>query len=283
MMKKKFAIIIGCLIIFFSASALSAEKNNMDVVLVMDSTGSMKKSDPLFLRMPAAKLFISLLDKHDRASVVSFTDSAEILSPSVLLDSEDSKNTISGAVDKITSTGLHTNLYEALNKGMEILREEKRPGSENIIVFMSDGIMDTGDTEKDKALIEKLKTDLTNTLIDYGIKVYAIAFTGQSDIQLLERLSKRTGGFFQLAPTDRDLHIVFESIFESLKAPDMLPMNANSFLIDKSIEEVTVVATKDSPDTTIKLNAPDGEKYSSENKPPETEWFVSGNFEMMTI
>jgi len=282
-MKKIFAIIIGCLIIFISIGSHSAEKKNMDVVLVMDNTGSMKKSDPLFLRIPAAKLFISLLDKHDRASIVSFTDSTEVLSPSVLLDSENAEDTLSRAIDKITSTGLHTNLYEAINRGIEVLGEEKRPGSEKIIVFMSDGIMDTGDPEKDKALIEKLKTGLTKTLIDYGIKVYAIAFTEESDTQLLERLSKQTGGFYNLASTDRDLHIVFESIFESLKAPDMLPMNASGFLIDKSIEEVTIVATKDSPDTTIKLNAPDGEKYSFENKPPDTEWFVSSNFDMMTI
>jgi len=282
-MKKEFAIIIGCLIIFFSTGAYTAEKKNMDVALVMDSTGSMKKSDPLFLRIPAAKLFISLLDQHDRVSVVSFTDSAEILGSSLMLDSKSGKDTLSRAVDKITSTGLHTNLYEALKRGIEVLGEEKRPGNEKIIVFMSDGIMDTGDPEKDKALIEKLETDLTTMLIDYGIKVYAIAFTGQSDTQLLERLSKQSGGFYNRAATDKDLHIVFESIFESLKAPDMLPMSANGFLIDKSIEEVTIVATKDSPDTTIKLSAPDGEKYSFENKPPDTGWFISSNFDMMTI
>jgi hypothetical protein len=283
MMKKKLEIIVACLIILFSAISHSAEKKNMDVVLVMDSTGSMKKTDPLFLRIPAAKLFISLLDKNDRAGVISFSDSAELLSSSVLVDSDNGKNTLFQAVDKITSAGLHTNLYEALNKGIEVLGAEKRPGSEKIIVLMSDGIMDTGDPEKDKALIEKLKTDLTKMLIDNGIKVYAIAFTGQSDTQLLEGVSKQTGGFYNLAMTDRDFHVVFASIFESLKAPDMLPMSGNGFLIDKSIEEVTIVTTKDSPDTTIKLSAPDGKKYSSGNKPPDTEWFASSNFDMMTI
>jgi hypothetical protein len=282
-MKKIFEIIVACLIILFSAISHSAEKKNMDVVLVMDSTGSMKKTDPQFLRIPAAKLFISLLDKNDRAGVISFSDFAELLSSSVLLDSENSKNTLFQAVDKITSAGLHTNLHEALNKGIEVLGAEKRPGSEKVIVFMSDGIMDTGDPEKDKALIEKLKSDLTKILIDNGIKVYAIAFTGQSDTQLLERVSKQTGGFYNLAMTDRDLHVVFASIFESLKAPDMLPVSGNGFLIDKSIEEVTIVTTKDSPDTTIKLSAPDGKKYSSGNKPLDTEWFASSNFDMVTM
>ena len=130
MMKKKLGTIVACLIILFSAISHSAEKKNMDVVLVMDSTGSMKKTDPLFLRIPAAKLFISLLDKNDRAGVISFSDSAELLSSSVLLDSENGKNTLFQAVDKITSAGLHTNIYEALNKGIEVLGAEKRPGSE---------------------------------------------------------------------------------------------------------------------------------------------------------
>lgn len=283
-MKSKALIVINFIAIIFIADiAHAVNKNNMDVVLVMDSTGSMKKTDPLSLRIPAAKLFISLLDKNDHAGVISFSDSAVPLSPLISLDSDSSKNILSQAIDKITSTGLHTNLYEAFNKGLEALSAEKDSGREKIIVLMSDGLMDTGDPEKDKTLIEKLKTYLTKMLIDKGIKVYAIAFTSQSDIQLLEKVSKQTGGFYNLALTDKDIHVVFTSIFESLKAPDMLPISENGFLIDKSVEEVTIVATKDSANTTIQLNSPDGKKYSSKNKPVDAEWFVTGNFDMMTM
>ncbi|MBI5098547.1 MAG: VWA domain-containing protein [Nitrospirae bacterium] len=276
-------VIIFISIIFIANIVYAVNKDNMDVVLVMDSTGSMKKTDPRSLRMPAAKLFISLLDKNDLAGVISFNDSAAALSPLISLDSENSKNMLFQSIDKISSTGLHTNLYEALNKGLEVLSAEKKTGREKIMVLMSDGLMDTGDPEKDKTLIEKIKTELTKMLIDNGIKVYAIAFTEQSDRLLLEKVSKQTGGFYNLALTDKDFHVVFTSIFENLKTPDMLPMSENGFLIDKSVEEVTIVATKDSPDTTIQLNSQDGKKYSFRNKPPDSEWFVSSNFDMMTM
>jgi hypothetical protein len=283
-MKFKVIIIVNFIIIILIANIVHAvNKNNIDVALVMDSTGSMKKTDPLSLRIPAAKLFISLLDKNDRAGVISFSDSAVPLSPLISLDSEDNKNILSLAIDKITSKGLHTNLYEAFSKGLETLSAEKNNGREKIIVLMSDGLMDTGDPERDKTLIDKLKTDLIKMIIDKGIKVYAIAFTGQSDKQLLQKVSKQTGGFYNLAPADRDIHVVFTSIFESLKTPDMLPMSENGFLIDNSVEEVTIVATKDSPKTIIQLNSPDGEKYSSSNKPSNTEWLVTSNFDMMTM
>jgi hypothetical protein len=259
------------------------QRNDIDVVLVMDSTGSMKKTDPQSLRMPAAKMFISLLGKNDRAGVIRFSDSADALSPLTFPDSGSGKNILFQAIDGITSTGLHTNLYDALHKGLEVVSREKKTGREQIIVLMSDGLMDTGDPQKDKALTEKLGTDLTKMLIDRGVKVYAIAFTGDSDSDLLEKVSKHTGGFFNLAVTDKDFHVVFASIFESLKSPDMLPISDNGFLTDRSVEEVTIVATKGSPDTTIQLASPGGDKYSFNNKPPGIEWFASNTFEMMTI
>jgi len=261
----------------------SGDKAGLDVVLVMDSSGSMKKTDPLSLRIPAAKLFISLLDKKDRAGIISFSGDASSLSPLLPLDSDNNINALMEATEKITSSGLYTNLYEALNKGFEVLDGEKKAGRERIIVLMSDGMMDVGDAEKDRDLIEKLKTGLTGALVESGIKVYAIAFTGGSDRQLLEKVSKQTGGFFNIAMTDKDFHVVFTSIFESLKSPDMLPVSDNGFLIDKSVEEVTIVATKDAAGAMIQLTSPDGHKYSFRNTPLETEWFASGNFDMITM
>lgn len=282
MNKKLNAIFLG-FVILSSDAAYAVEKKNIDVALVMDSTGSMKKTDPLSLRIPAAKLFISLLDSKDRTGVVSFSDEASTLVPLTVLDSGENKNALLNAADRITSAGFHTNLYEAVNKGFEILSSDKKAGRDQIIVLMSDGLMDTGDPEKDRTLAEKLQTDLTKALVDSGIKVYAIAFTGQSDRQLLEKISKQTGGFFNLAMTDKDFHVVFTSIFEGLKTPDMLPMTQNGFLVDKSIEEVTIVATKETAGTVIQLRSPEGKEYSSKNRPPDGEWFVSNNFDMATI
>jgi hypothetical protein len=268
---------------FTASDSYSKENDGVDVVLVMDSSGSMKKTDPMSLRIPAAKLFISLLDKNDRASVISFSDTSYPIIHLTTVDSGNNKEQLLKAADKISSAGLFTNLYDALSAGLDMLSEDQKKERSKIILIMSDGMMDVGDTNKDRDLVDKIRNEMTATLEDKGIKVYAIAFTEQSDRLLLEKLSKRTGGFYNLALSDKDFHLIFTSIFESLKSPDMLPMSENGFLIDGSIEEVTIVATKGSPQTQIRLKSPDGKSYSNKEKSTGIGWFVSDNFDMITI
>jgi hypothetical protein len=255
----------------------------MDVVLVMDSSGSMKKTDPDSLRIPAAKLFISLLGKNDRAGVMSFSESATLLKGLTAADNDEHRAELLHATENITSDGLYTNLYDAMDKGRELLISTGRSDSQKILVLMSDGMMDVGDAARDKELISDMSGNLTKRLKDEGIKVYTIAFTNQSDRRLLEKVSKRTDGFYNLALADSDLHVIFTSIFESLKAPEMLPMAKNGFLIDKSVEEVTIVATKATPETIIQLDAPDGQGYTYKSRNSGIKWFLSNKFDMITV
>ncbi|MFV1952005.1 MAG: VWA domain-containing protein [Nitrospinota bacterium] len=277
-----FIAIFG-IISFISDTSYPLEKNDIDVVLVMDSSGSMKKTDPLTLRIPAAKLFISLLDKNDRTGVISFRDKGYPIIYLTHVDSEINKDRLLKATDMISSKGLYTNLYDAFTKGLEVLSKDKRPGRAQIIILMSDGMMDVGNPDEDRILVDRLKNELIEILKDNDVKVYTIAFTELSDRQLLEEISKKTGGFYNLALTDKDFHLIFTSIFESLKAPEMLPLDENKFFVDKSIEEVIIVATKGSPDTRIYLGSPDGKKYSSKERSNDIRWFVSYNFDMITI
>ena len=269
--------------LFAHGNVMAQSKSIIDVALAIDSSGSMKKTDPKSLRIPAAKLFISLLGSNDRAAVLSFSDQGYPIADLTTVNSTANKNKLLSATEKITSKGLHTNLYGAFNKGMEVLLDAKEDGREQIIVLMSDGMMDVGDPDKDRQFLAKLKSELSGELKKNNIKVYSIAFTDQSDRRLLEKISKQTDGFYNLALTDKDFHLIFTSIFESLKSPEMLPMEKNSFLIDGSIREVTIVVSRESAATDIQINAPDGQQYSGNKKYSGISWFVSDNFDMITV
>ena len=52
---------------------------SQDVVLVIDSSGSMAWNDPLDLRIDAAKNYVDKLKPDDRAAVVDMDDSATLL------------------------------------------------------------------------------------------------------------------------------------------------------------------------------------------------------------
>lgn len=279
----KIFIYTTLVLLFLAQSVYSLDKTYMDVVLVMDSSGSMKKTDPDSLRIPAAKLFISLLEEGDRAGVVSFSDKSYPIVYLTPVDNDEDRDRLFRATERVSSKGVYTNLYDALDGGHSVLMADS-PGNETkVIVLMSDGMMDLGDPELDREMRAGINNGLTKKLNDDKVRVYTIAFTESSDRELLEDISKRTDGFYNLAISDKDLHLIFTSIFESLKTPDMLPMSKNSFMIDSSIEEVTVVATKASPDTTIKLNSPDGASYSVRDKNLNIDWFSSDSFEMITV
>jgi len=272
-------------VLLFAAGVSSttlAVAGGVDAVLVMDSSGSMAKNDPKKLRVPAARMFISLLGGDDRIGLISFSDNGypvlHLTTPAT-----DTNARILASADKVSSKGVYTNLYAALSKGIEMLGKEGKQGQEKMLVLMSDGKMDLGNSDEDGALTQKLQGELLQAARDKGIKVYTIAFTEASDIELLKQMAKETDALFKLARSDQDLHDVFSAIFESAKDPDMLPIEGGEFMVDGSIEEVTIVASKEREDVRIYLQSPDGRKLGAENADDKLKWFLSHHFDMITL
>lgn len=254
----------------------------VDAVLVMDSSGSMAKNDPDKLRVPAAKLFMSLLGERDRIGLISFSDNGypvlHLTSPGAETNAR-----ILASADKVSSRGVYTNLHAALEKGIAMLDKEGQTGQEKMLVLMSDGRMDVGNTDEDWALTGKIREELLQQARDKGIKVYTIAFTEASDVELLQEVARETDALFKLARSDKDLHEVFSAIFESAKKPDMLPIDGGEFVVDGSIEEVTIVASKERADVRISLQAPDESTLTSDDAGEKLKWFLSDHFDMITL
>ena len=280
-MKKILIILVTSLLVLFKPSAF-AEKKAVDAVVIMDSSGSMKKTDPKSLRKPAAKLFLSLLNQNDRASVMSFSDNGYPITYLNSLDSEKNLQLTLDATDKVSTKGVYTNIHAAIERAFKILDTDKSERSP-MIILLSDGKMDVGNDDKSLVLSRQLLEQTSPKLIEAGIKVYSIAFTEHSDRALLTELSEKTGGFCKVAQNDKELHLAFTSIFEQSKAPDMLPLTENTFLADESIKEITIVASKENADSKIFLEAPDKQRFDASVKDKNIKWFISDTFDMITL
>ncbi len=265
----------------FPQSALADEKDGIDMVLVMDSSGSMKKTDPKTLRKPAAKLFITLLKEKDRVGVISFSDAGHPMSSLTEAAGKDNQNKLFKAIDAVSSKGLYTNIHDALKRGFEMIKLSS--GKERILILMSDGKMDLGDKDRESAMTEELRTKLLPEINNAGVKIYTIAFTELSDQKLLEEIAFKTGGFFSLAKTDKDLHLIFTSIFEKIKSPDTVPMKGETFLVDENIKEVILLVSKKTPETTIAIIDPGEKRITSKRHGENIQWFESKIFDMVTI
>ncbi len=263
----------------------AAKAGGIDAVLVLDSSGSMKHTDPLSLRLPAAKLFIALLGKADRAGVISFSDRGYPLAALLPVAEAAARKKLLGAVDKVASNGQFTNLYDALLKARVMLGEQ-RDDRPRYVILMSDGQMDTGNAARDAQLAAQLKDTLLPVLTKAHITLYTIAFSRESDVALLKSSAAATHGQFRLAMLDKDLHDVFTSLFESAKSPDMLPIEGGEFHADDAIQEVTVVASKDNPKVQIFLQTPDGKRLAATDVDAQSKamrWYSSPAFDMITL
>lgn len=265
------------------AWAGSAPSGSIDAVLVMDSSGSMRHNDPLRLRVPAAKLFISLLGSGDRVGVISFSGRAwPVLGLTAVTGATDQRR-LDAAVDKVSSLGAFTNLYAAVDAGRHMLVTQGRPGVRRYLILMSDGRMDVGNARRDARLTHRLLKQLLPQLVREHIQVFSIAFTRSSDIALLRRMAHATHGLFRLAAFDRDLDHTFTTLFERAKRPEMLPIQGGEFTTDASIREVTVVATKQDRAVRIVLQGPGGRQWSYAHRPKDMRWFRSARFDMITV
>ncbi len=264
-----------------AASAKSA--TGIDVVLVMDSSGSMKQTDPGRRRVAAAKLFIALLGKDDRVGVISFSDAGYPVIGLTPVQAKPQQEQLFKAVDKVSSKGAYTNLHAALQSAQAMLEHEGSAGRAQYILLMSDGKMDTGDKQRDAALGQKIRRELLPLIEKQGARVYTLAFTAASDSGMMQDMATATHGLYRVAPTDKDLHAVFATFFESSKSPDMLPIEGGRFKTDRSIDEVNIVASKENADVQVSLEDPDGQRHTAKQPGTGIRWMPAAGFDLITV
>ena len=202
----------GRLLIMFMLLVVTGIANaRQDVILVLDNSGSMRKNDPEFLATNAVREFISTLEGDIRAGVIIFDQRVQLAVPLTQVD-EANKQLLINSLDGINYRGQLTDSPAAVERAIYELKTNAREGAAKYIVFMTDGIVDTGnaaaDVEKTKWLREELAVDAA----DNGIEVLAVAFTENADFFLIQSLAKKTNGDYFRALTAADLSGVFAEI-----------------------------------------------------------------------
>lgn len=189
-----------------------------DVVLVLDNSGSMKKNDPNFLVNNAVKEFIRQQDENTRVGIVIFGQ--DVRFPIPLTDASlANRELLLNTIEEINYKGLFTDSPAAIERAIYELKNNGRDDAQKSIIFMTDGIVDTGVPERDLEKSKWLREDLVLDAADNEIKIFAIAFTDAADFQLIQSISQRTEGEYYRALTVDDLPYVFEQINEIINTP----------------------------------------------------------------
>ncbi len=189
-----------------------------DVVVVLDNSGSMKKNDPDFLATQAVSEFISSLDTQTRIAIIIFDQDVSLAVPLTPLSLE-TREIVLSSLKKVNYKGLFTDSPAAIERAIYELKNNGRKDAQKSIVFMTDGIVDTGKPDVDLEKSKWLKEELAADAADESIKVFGIAFTEAADFQLIQSIAQKTDGEYYRALQASDLKKVFEQINVILDTP----------------------------------------------------------------
>lgn len=202
-----------------AASGQQQAAQSMDVVLVLDNSGSMRKNDPNSLMRGAVSEFASRLSSATRLGIVVFDQDVELTMGLTAPGDSDFKARLEKSLKTIDYTGRWTDIPAGVERALYELRVGARPDAAGVVVFFTDGIVDVGDAAKNLERAQWLRNDLVQSAKRLGIRIFGVAFTDAADFQLIQSVAQSSDGEYFRVLAAEDIPGVFRRITERIQRP----------------------------------------------------------------
>jgi Ca-activated chloride channel family protein len=183
-----------------------------DLVLVMDRSGSMSGTK-IDQARKALQFILQQLDAQDRFSIVGFDDQPERFSDALQPVDEQAIEDARAFVERLSADG-STDLYAALQTGLEILDRSEKRDALQLIVFLTDGLPTAGVT--DDALIAGMVAE-ANSRLQARLHVFGVGY--DVNTHLLDRLAGENGGTVTYVQADENLEMTLTGFYASIAYP----------------------------------------------------------------
>lgn len=262
----------------------AAPARRSDIRIVIDTSGSMKQTDPNNLRIPALRLLVNLLPEGARAGVWSFDAEPAELAPADVIDKEWRTRTADIAKAKIHSKGLYTHIEAALVSPAKAWTEPPAEGEDRALILLTDGRVDISKKPEDNvASRARIDKEVLPWLQQLGVKVYTVALSDGSDQELLGQIAMLTGGWSQTVKDAEQLQRAFAQMFEKAAPRDSVPLKDNRFDIDAGIGEFTALVLLRPGAQPTRLIDPKGGEIAQPNIPPNVFWLHEEGYDLITV
>ncbi|HKM14394.1 MAG TPA: vWA domain-containing protein [Marinospirillum sp.] len=258
-----------------------------DVRLVADVSGSMKRTDPNNLRIPATNLLIDLLPADSKAGIWTFGAYSNSLVPHGNVN-ESWRSNARNQAKKINSVGLFTDIENAIERATsDVNQSDKSP--QKHLVLISDGLIDVSEaataTEREaenQQSRDHLLRVLVPKLAKAGYTIHTLALSDEADHDLMATMAQRTGGLHAIAYKATDLMPLLLQIINRLAPSEEVPLQDNRFLIDPTIDEFTLLVFH-GPGAAAILHDPNGKTYTHTSNDPHLRWHSNDRYTMVTV
>lgn len=218
-----------------------ADGTARDVVLVLDNSGSMRANDPQRLSVAAVTDFIRAQEGDTRVAVVIFADAARLVEPLTPVNTQ-TRPRLLRSLDALDFRGQWTEIAGAIERGLYELRLNGRDHAEKSIVLMTDGIIDTGNAQRDLEKGRWLRERLTAQAREEGVRILGIAFTEEADYELLQSVAQATGGEYFRALQARELGAVLNRVDRVLSSslPDIATTDSRQSVMERETQTIPI-------------------------------------------
>jgi uncharacterized protein (TIGR03503 family) len=275
---KHILLALACLLL--PVFSLADQPLKSDVRVVIDISGSMKKTDPTNLRKPAVDLIVRLLPKDSKAGIWTFGQSVNMLVAHRTVDDAWRKEAVQKA-ESINSIALYTNIGGALEKSSVI---KTAPGYETHIILLTDGVVDINpeavvNMKERSRILKEILPDIKNA----HYKIHTISLSEAADQELMKKLSLATDGVNQVAKSADELMSTFLRIFDQAVPAERVPLDEEGFLVDASVEEFTALIFRKDANEKTAISDPQGKTFETTDPTNNVNWYRTHNYDLITV
>jgi Mg-chelatase subunit ChlD len=168
-----------------------ATSQELRVVILFDTSGSMLQNDPQQLSRTAAKLFLDLARPADTLGLIAFSDRAVPLVPLTSLSAPVIREGFHAQLRALAFTGKTTDLAAALQAGLASFPATATGTSRDLVLLLTDGRLDLGPARRaeEPGALATIRQTLLPQYRQRGITLYTIAFTDKADQELLQEMA----------------------------------------------------------------------------------------------
>lgn len=175
----------------------SEEIPDQNLVLLVDTSGSMYEENKLPLAVDALKLLLTDLDENDTISLVTYAGSSEVLLNGVRC-TEEGKGEITAVLDSLEAGG-GTYGETGLRTAYDLAQESYAEGANNRVLLLTDGDFNLGqtdDSELVKLVTEKAEGKIFLSILGFG--------SGNYNDALAEELADKGNGNYSYIDSDME-------------------------------------------------------------------------------
>ncbi len=181
-----------------------------DMVLVLDTSGSMRENGKLDQAKKALKYCLNSLEKSDRFAVINFASTVNRYRDG-LLDAN-SEQVAQGRkwVDQLEATG-GTAINDALAAALDLRSKEE--GRTFTVVFFTDGLPTVGETNVDKILKNTFARNTTST------RIFTFGVGDDVNASFLDQLAEGTRAVSTYVRPKEDIEVKVSALYSKISHP----------------------------------------------------------------